>query len=265
MLEESNEPRITEQAARGQGFRRMVIISLLVHASVTAVVLSQKNGATRGPSVSYLDLRMLQPAAPVLEAPRPTHQAHTIPLPQSEPPAVQPESPPTAYDTLQQEVNKALQSAESRPEAVNGVSFGLGMTNGYFSTLAEGKTLRPDIREYYLALLQRVNEKWWVAKNGQTGWVRDAIIDVVVSRDGTVVHLSLTRSSGNPAWDRAMLKSLEAASPLPPLPESYTDEFFRAPLRFVAPLNLMTPAYSGGSGGNDHSDSSSSSSSRSRS
>ena len=179
--------------------------------------------------------------------------------------AVHPEPAPTAYDKLQQDVGKAMQSAESRPEAVDGVSFGLGMTNGYFSTLAEGKTLRPDIREYYLAMLRRVNEKWWVARNGQTGRLRDAIIDVVVARDGTVVYFSLARSSGDPAWDKIMLKSLESASPLPPLPESYTDEFFRAPLRFVAPLNLMAPTYSGTPGGNDHSDSSGSNSSRSRS
>jgi protein TonB len=137
--------------------------------------------------------------------------------------------------------------------------------NSHHTNGTKGGPLRSDIREYYLNLLQRVNEKWWVARNGQSGWARDAIIDVVVARDGTVVHLSLARSSGNPAWDQAMLKSLEAASPLPPLPKSYTDDFFRAPLRFVEPLNLMAPAYSGGNGENDHSESSGSNSSRSRS
>jgi len=46
-------------------------------------------------------------------------------------------------------------------------------------------------------------------------------------------------SSGNPAYDRAMMRTLEASSPLPPLPESYRGDFFQAPLRFNVPLNLL--------------------------
>jgi protein TonB len=265
MVQDGDTPAGTAQLAhRAQGIGLALAVSLLMHAGATTYVILQKGGNGARPAVNYIDLKMLQPAAEVAKPAAPRPVAHSAAqVPPADPPARP--SPPTAYDRLQNEVQKALQTADSRPEAVNDVSIGLGMTNGYFSSLSEGKTLRPEIREYYFNLLHRVNETWWVTKNGRPGWARDAIINVVIARNGAVVGLELARGSGNPAWDRAMLKSLEAASPLPPLPDSYTDEFFRAPLRFVAPLGLMAPGLSPTSGESAHSDSSGSSSTRSRS
>ena len=262
MGQETND--VTETAPlvqRGHGFIWMMICSLIIHAGIVLCVGTGKGGTRSVPAVTYLDLRMLQPSTTTAEPSPPVPQPQVTP---TVPPARQPAAA-TAYDRLEKEVQNALQSGETRPGAVNSVSFGLGMTSGYFSSLSEGKSLRPDIREYYFNLLQRVNETWWVNKDSQSGgWGRDAIVNVVIARNGTVVNLELYKSSGNSTRDRALLKSLETASPLPALPDSYTDEYFAAPLRFVEPLNLMAPAVSG-DGVSGHSESSTSNSSRSRS
>ncbi|WP_084545938.1 energy transducer TonB [Cupriavidus malaysiensis] len=44
-----------------------------------------------------------------------------------------------------------------------------------------------------------------------------AIVSLLLGPDGMVVTAKLTRSSGVPAWDRAVLAAVERASPLPVL------------------------------------------------
>ncbi len=115
----------------------------------------------------------------------------------------------------------------------------LGITNGYFSSLSEGKTLHSDIRDYYFSILQTINEKWWVENDGRAGARRKAMINVVIGRDGSVLQAQIMQGSGSVAYDRSLLKALEAASPFPPLPAWYHMAYFEAPLIFNPPLNLM--------------------------
>jgi protein TonB len=143
-------------------------------------------------------------------------------------------------EKLQRDVQQSLDNAETNPESLHQRSFGLGLTNGYFSSIAQGESLRGDIREYYFNLLRGINEKWWLNKNSQQGGLRGAIINVIIARDGTVLEKTLIRSSGNPAFDKAIIKTIEDASPLAPLPASYKMDIFSAPLKFVGPLNLFS-------------------------
>jgi periplasmic protein TonB len=132
-----------------------------------------------------------------------------------------------------------LANAETNPDSLHERSFGLGLTNGYFSSIAEGESLRSDIKDYYFMMLREINEKWWLNNSGNFGGLRGAIVQIVVARNGTIVEKTLTRSSGNRSFDQAIFKTLEKANPLPPLPLDYQLKYFSAPLRFVAPLNLF--------------------------
>ena len=253
-------PRMFHLTVRENAFFLMLFFSLLVHAAITAYLVSHKTMNGRSASITYIDLSLTRPAEPKAVAVAEQTAPRTVEPP---PPLVPPA--PTEFDRLQDKVREALETAAKEPEAVEKMSIGLGMTNGFFSSLSEGKTLRPEIREYYFALLRQVNEKWWIKKNGLSGWGNGALINVTIARNGALLYLEMIKSSGNPAWDRAMLQILEAASPLPPLPENYRDDTFRVPLRFVGPLNLLLPALDGTGKGAPHSDSSNSSSTRSRS
>jgi protein TonB len=175
-------------------------------------------------------------AAPVPAA------AATVAPPAAATAPVAPPSPPTPYDELRDSVRAAQNEAETNPDALHEISFGLGMTSGYFSPLAEGKSLRPEIREYYLTMLRQINERWWRENRERTGRGGVAVFNVMIARDGTIIQQELARSSGNRELDDAMGRTLKAAGPFPPLPGNFRDDFFRAPLRFVPPLNLMAPA-----------------------
>ncbi len=118
-------------------------------------------------------------------------------------------------------------------------SLGLSITSGYFSSIGEGETLRDDIRVYYFEMLRRINEKWWLNRESRQTGRKSAVFYLVIARNGAIVDRMLMESSGNPASDRAMMQALEAANPLPPLPDTYRGDFFQAPLRFNMPLNLL--------------------------
>jgi len=225
-------------------FGRMVVISLVLHAISSIILLSPQRRGAEIPAVSYLDLKDFTAPAPAAPAPKALPeplapapddsqdvQKNTEPLPTT---------PQSEMEKLQSGVDKSLTDAGKNPESLQERSFGLGLTNGYFSSLGQGETLRGDIREYYFTMLREINEKWWLKKESRQGGFRGALINVVIARNGTIVDKMLVRSSGNRSFDEAMLRTLDAASPLPPLPQSFEMDYFTAPLKFTGPLNLFT-------------------------
>jgi periplasmic protein TonB len=209
-------------------FPRMVVFSLLMHAIFSIVLLSGYSGRTGTPVVQYIDLDMMEQAV----TPPAMSQTQEAPTPVEEPsiPVAQPEAAAEKATVAQEPVQQ-----ESLPPA----SFGFGIVNGRFGSLSDGRTLRDDMREYYLGMLDRFNESW--AKNTDANGIRGAAFIVTISRSGEIIDTQLLESSGNRSYDRLMLQSLRNSGPLSPLPESYEADFFSAPLRFVGPLNLMSP------------------------
>jgi protein TonB len=219
-------------------FGRWLVVSLLLHAIAFIPFLIAGHGRINATAVKYLDLNMImndQSSSPVIPSTPPPSLKEAPSLP-----------PPTAQTTevselekLQGNVQKTLEAASALPTAIQEASLGLGMTSGYFSSIAEGQSLRGDIREYYFEMLRCINEKWWLNKDGKQGGARQARFYLFIARDGTIINKILVSGSGNPACDKAMMETLDAASPFPPLPATYQGEIFQAPLRFNAPLNLM--------------------------
>lgn len=225
-------------------FGRMLALSVIIHAIASMLFLFPWHGSFSVASVPYLDLNMRMAAQSA--SPAPSRQAiPAVNAPVNEKDDAPPLSPPndspqlSEYDKLRENVQKTLDSASDQPSAVHRDSLGLGMASGYFSSFGEGRTLRGDIREYYFEMLRSINEKWWVRNNNIPAGRKNAFVMVVIARNGKVVAMRLAESSGNPQFDKAIMQVLEAASPLPPLPETYDRDFFEAPLRFNLPLNLM--------------------------
>lgn len=219
-------------------FGRMLALSLLLHAIATVPFLSPWRGSFGRANVSYVDLNL-----EMARKPAPVTNPVKTPVAEKTAAPVQTRATPVAplseLDKLQAHAQKTLDAAATQPAAIQEASLGLSITNGYFSSIGQGETLREDIREYYFEMLRRINEKWWLNRGSRQTGGRSAVFYLVIARNGAVVDKMLAESSGNPACDRAMLQTLEAANPLPPLPETYQGEFFQAPLRFIMPLNLL--------------------------
>ena len=157
-------------------------------------------------------------------------------------------SPPPVSD---QEANKPAQepAPEQPPESTNSpvkegglmsTPLGLGMTHGYFSGLADGRSLRDDIRGYYFEMVGKINREWWDKAGLLKEPLRqDGIFELLVQRDGTILSTRVLQGSGSREADRLLAEIIRKASPLPPLPSTYDLDLFRAPLRVKAPSFLF--------------------------
>jgi protein TonB len=216
-------------------FGMMLAISLALHVISSIILLAPRQGTITLPTISYLDLKNISIEERVMTAP--TEQPPAEETREAFPDPAAAEYPEAAK--FEQDIRTSMAEARTDPEALRERSFSLGLSSGYFSSIASGETLRDSIRDYYFMMLREINEKWWLNSGSRSGGWRGAIVEVVVARNGTIVDKVLVRSSGNRSFDRAIMATLDQADPLPPLPGDYQPEYFRAPLRFVAPLNLF--------------------------
>lgn len=138
-----------------------------------------------------------------------------------------------------------VESATSTPERVvnediRTTPLGLGMAYGFVSSLGNGATLRDDIREYYLVLVEKINKVWWERAGLLSDAIgQDGIAVIVIQRDGTLVDRGISRGTGSQEVDQALLDSIDKAAPLPALPASFGQDVFTAPLKITAPSRLM--------------------------
>ncbi len=212
-----------------------LLTSLAIHISCIAVVLLASSFRNHKSSVTFIDLKDIVPYVPaasqVIQAPAPVAEIPPMPLVKPEPVKEKAESPATLTKPLA--TDAALQEILETP-------LGRGMTNGYFSTLAEGRTLRSDIREYYFQLLEKINNLWWDKANTLKDTVpHDGIVEISLGRDGTLYDLRISMSTGSREVDRAILEMLKSGGPFPALPASYELDSFRAPLRITPPLHMF--------------------------
>jgi periplasmic protein TonB len=237
--QEPQQPEPARESRRRRDFFGLALfISLALHMITSIILLSPRASSLSAPPAGFIDLRNMQFEKPARQQPAIQNpEKLTPPLEKTVPPL---DKPLTEADKLRKEVKESIARAETDPDALRERSFGLGLTNGFFSSIAEGQTLRGDIREYYFTILRAINEKWWVNREGKQGVVRGAIVNLAIARNGEILDIKLIRSSRNPEFDRAIMESIRAAGPLPPLPADFPLDIFTAPLKFVEPLNLLS-------------------------
>lgn len=224
-------------------FIRMLTLSILLHLALTPLIYlpGKKTGGVPFSSIIAVDLATVPslPAQP--PQPKPASLVETAPATTVPPPEPITKAPETDAVRLDEQIREAVAGGKDQPELLAQSSLGLGLSLGYFSSLAEGRTLRDDIKQYYFALLRKVNEQWWLTGAGSIRTPRIPVITVVLARNGDLVERFIEQGSGDREYDKKILQALDAATPFPPLPPTYRDPFFTVPIRMVAPLNLLLP------------------------
>ena len=217
-----------------------IAASVILHLICTVALLGLPGGGSPSrQSITYIDLGAAAAQKPMTPPAKAAPQEKELLPPEM--PTV-PETPPAPQQARAEEPNAAPEqpAAQNRVEEERShTTLGLGLTKGYFRSLGDGETLRLDIKEYYLEMLQGINEKWWLDQQLDQKRVDPIVINITVARNGDIVGSAVMISSGNPRYDKAVQKSLAEAGPLPPLPADYEGDFFQAPIRLVPPLNLM--------------------------
>lgn len=227
-------PCCSDNRPRKDVVRVCLVVSLSIHlAAIIAILLASTQNINRSP-VTYIDMNSIADSAPlatpVIHAPAPRPENAELEQPVSEPEKL--------ADTKTEATGTPARSTSAE---VMATSLTRGMASGYFSSFAEGKNLRDDIREYYFMLLEKINSSWWLkAETLKETALHDGIMLFVISRDGTLIELKLTKSTGSREVDQAIMAMLKDMSPFPELPANYSPDKFLAPLKIAAPLHLFS-------------------------
>jgi len=87
---------------------------------------------------------------------------------------------------------------------------------------------------YYLHILRhRIQENWEPPFQQSTASEKiNAVVGFRVLRDGKIVDVTLEKSSGRFLYDQAAQRAVYLASPLPPLPDDFSDEQLTVHIEF---------------------------------
>lgn len=85
--------------------------------------------------------------------------------------------------------------------------------------LKEERSRNVDWGPWLAKLKQRVNSNW---TPGQTGESRMVALSFDVDRDGNIVDLRITRTSGHPPSDNIAMTAVRKSAPFDPLPDDYS-------------------------------------------
>lgn len=201
----------------------------------TAVSLQPKalavNAETEGlftqPS-SQISSKVKLPIKPLSDAYPQVEQIlpEKIPTPKPRPRTAETDDSKSHGMTRREATHKHGSSRGNNSEnARRGVSDGQDVKNGGRSTHANKSSTsegHAEIADYPSKVQSRLRRVVKVPANFKSADVRTTItIRLSISRDGSLAHLSLTRSSGIPTLDEAILRSIRRASPFPPLPSGW--------------------------------------------
>jgi len=92
----------------------------------------------------------------------------------------------------------------------------------------EGKDFSDDF--YLNLIITKVANNWLNPLRG--GNIMRAVIFFRVMRNGEVTEAKVEEKSGNDLFDQSALRAVLTASPMPPLPESYTGDFLGVHFQF---------------------------------
>lgn len=215
-----------------KGIMACFCCSVMLHLAGLALVVAGIRAGQDRSSLAYLDFALTPPEMP---------DRQTVPPPSANREAAPPEPQQATESPPAEETPPRTALPEPAQEKIATSRLGLGMMYGYVNSLAEGATLRDDVRDYYFRMVERINDAWWKLAEQGAGepMAHDGFVEVVLARDGALLECRVRGSSGSRTVDRLFVQAVRNAAPLPPLPEHFPYDIFSAPLRIVRPSNLF--------------------------
>ncbi len=162
--------------------------------------------------------------------PEPVEPEELVEQPAPPPPDDQPEQRPSAEAMPEAGQPRATPAPTAPPGPVrSGRQSGLSLGGGGRGT--SGPAIPSDFHfTYYVERMLALIESRWYKPPVTTG--TEALVRFRIARNGRVSDIVLEQSSGVPTFDRAALRALYAANPLPPLPPAYRKPSLTVHLRF---------------------------------
>jgi protein TonB len=209
-----------------------VVLAIVMHAGVAAATyLVGRRAASRPVQLPVVSVKIIRPQAPSRRAPsrQPERRATAVPQPTKAPPSIVPEPKPVATAPPKEEAPRAsadaMRAADSMatpaptPPPVETGGGGPGLSVGE-NAGGGAPGIPADFHfTYYVERMLALVESRWYKPTAPPG--TRARVRFVILKSGKVEGIRLEESSGISSFDRAALRALYAANPLPPLPPAY--------------------------------------------
>ena len=215
-----------------------IIVAVLLHAGAAAATyLVGKRAAMRPIQLPVVAVKLVRPQPPSRRPPSREQQRRSSPVPQatkapatavpkatSAPPTAPPSKPeveaPSASEDAMRSADSSSTPAPTPPPSEPSSGGGPGLSVGESAAGGGVPGIPSDFHfTYYVQrMLTLIESRWYkpaVAAGTRTR------VRFVILKDGRVEGIQLEESSGMPSFDRAALRAMYAANPLPPLPPAY--------------------------------------------
>ncbi len=210
-----------------------IVLAVVMHAGVAAATyLVGRRAASRPVQLPVVSVKIIRPQAPSRRPPsrQPERRATAVPQPTKAPPTAVPKPEPVATAPPKEDVPKASAEAMRAADSVatpaptplpveTGGGGGRGLSVGE-NTGGSAPGIPADFHfTYYIERMLALIESRWYKPSAPPG--TRARVRFVILKSGKVEGIQLEESSGNSSFDRAALRAMYAANPLPPLPPAY--------------------------------------------
>ena len=219
-----------------------MLASALGHVTLTVLLIWLPRWLEPTPEpVEYVSVVIVPPSVLGIEEPPPPPPTRRPP-PEPPPPEAQPPPPPPPDPEVPVLQTKPEKQSEPRatppppapappppPPRRQGSPFGSSL--GASTSKATVGVEDPNFTYgYYLDRVVRAISDQWVRPG--TAEVKEAIFYFRIQANGAVTDIVLRQSSGEADFDAKARRSIEAASPMPPLPRGYQKDFLGINLVF---------------------------------
>jgi protein TonB len=233
---------LAERARMGGGAGGGVALSVLLHGSIAAAMIYATMHATAPQQASTLSIHFAQaPAierpvtAPTPHLPLPAPQKLKIPEPAAEvpKPAAKPEPKTVPLSPFGRSPKKGSENPPApvpTPHTALPTPQSQGVADIPIGT-AGVTGLEGDFPyTIYIDRMKLIIGQRWFRPQVAAGTI--ATVSFTIDRDGTIRDAKYEISSGNGTFDRAALRAVLEASPLPPLPFGYNGTYLGVHLTF---------------------------------
>ena len=112
----------------------------------------------------------------------------------------------------------------------SGVGTGKGAGTGTGTGGGSGSRILDD---YYTTIWAKIKKGWTLPENLSKGKTDlEAIIVVVIEREGKIQKTWFEKRSGNALYDQMAMRAIKKAEPYPPIPKEFGDSTFEVGIRF---------------------------------
>jgi len=233
-----DDPAATLESRRRREFRRMVVVSAVLHLSALGVAVSRPAPrAIAAPAAISVELvsdptKPSRPAAavrPPAPAPKPKPAKKVLPARPTQPkPKAQPKPAPERKEVViepKPKQEKSLEDlladfreeqGESAPPAASPTATAAVPTPG-----APGGTARvsPEVADWMRRAKIHVKRAWVVPPGFRNELLTTHVVVKLDGQGNVVGTPEIARRSGNPWYDEGVVRGIQKASPLPPPPE----------------------------------------------